>query len=198
MSKKKKGSKVSGDPRKRAAAAALQTQLQQERVLKLKDFIDMNNPDDVAGLRSEAIDLKSEDITEDFLHWYQNETNIGDESMFGLSFLCMPFFDALLDKGEKDITTGAVNLDEIATYLRDPANTPSHMPATWDEKAHLNLMSILNEFLELRGYLDNFDEFKNIESYKAKALEQEYSFFGNEPAVFSFPDNDDCTMSEHP
>ncbi|EIZ7422482.1 hypothetical protein MNN73_003938, partial [Salmonella enterica] len=55
MSKKKKGSKFSGDPRKRAAAAALKNQPKQERVLKLKDFIDMDNPEDVSGLRKVAI-----------------------------------------------------------------------------------------------------------------------------------------------
>lgn len=190
MSKKKKGSKISGDPRKRAAAA-LKNQQQQVRVLKVKEFIDMNNPDDVAGLRSEAIDLKSEDITEDFLHWYQSKTNIDDDSMFGLSFLCMPFFDALLETGEKDISTGVVNLDEIAAYLKDPANTPSHMPATWDEQTHLHLMSVIKEFLEMRGYLDNFDEFRNIESYKEKVLEQVCRFYGDEPAVFSLPYDDD-------
>lgn len=66
MSKKKKGSKFSGDPRKRAAAAALKNQPKQERVLKLKDFIDMDNPEDVSGLRKVAIELKSDDINDDF------------------------------------------------------------------------------------------------------------------------------------
>ncbi|UGS48551.1 hypothetical protein JMT66_23705 (plasmid) [Kosakonia cowanii] len=198
MSKKKKGSKISGDPRKRAAAAALKEQQLQVRVLKVREFIDMNNPDDIAGLQSEALDLKSEDITEDFLHWYQSKTNIDYESMSGLSFLCMPFFDALLETGEKDISTGVVNLDEIATYLKDPANTPSHMPAIWDEQTHLHLMSVIKEFLELRGYLDDFDEFRNIEPYKEKVLEQVCRFYGDEPAVFSLPGNGDCAVSEHP
>lgn len=187
MSKKKKGSKFSGDPRKRAAAAALKKQPERERVLKLKDFIDMDNPKDVSGLRKAAIELKSDDINDDFLSWYQDKMGVDTESLFALSYHSFPFFDALLDRGEKNSDTGEVNIDEITNSLRDPENTPPGSPAQWDEVTYSNIMGFLYEYLSLRGYLENFDEFKNIESYKDKALEDEYSFYGNEPAVFSFP-----------
>lgn len=189
MIKKKKGSKVSGDPRKRAAAAALKNQPEQERVLKLKDFIDMENPKDVSGLREVAIEMKSDDINDDFLSWYKDKMGADDESLFGLSYHSFPFFDALLDKGEKDADTGMVNIDKIVAILRDPANTPPGKPAQWDEQTYLNIIGFLSEYLSQRGYLENFDEFKNIGPYEEKALEEEYSFFGNQPAVFSFPDS---------
>lgn len=187
MSKKKKGSKVSGDPRKRATAAALKNQPKEERVLKLKDFIDMDNPKDVSGLRKVAIELKSDDINDDFLSWYQDKMEVDDGALFALSYHSFPFFDALLDKGEKDDDTGVVNIDKIVAFLRDPANTPPGEPARWDEETYLNIIGFLSEYLSLRGFLENFDDFQNIESYKEKALEDEYSFYGNEPAVFSFP-----------
>lgn len=187
MSKKKKGSKFSGDPRKRAAAAALKNQPKQERVLKLKDFIDMDNPEDVSGLRKVAIELKSDEINDDFLSWYQDKMEVDDGALFDLSYHSFPFFDALLDKGEKDDDTGVVNIDKIVAFLRDPTNTPLGEPARWDEQTYLNIIGFLSEYLSLRGYFENFDEFKNIESYKEKALEDEYGFYGNEPAVFSFP-----------
>lgn len=53
-----------------------------------------------------------------------------------------------------------------------------------------NIIGYLSEYLSQRGYIENFDDFKNIEVYKEKALEDEYHFFGNEPAIFSFPDED--------
>ncbi|EKT0033600.1 hypothetical protein QDE92_004726 [Salmonella enterica] len=194
MSKKKKAKKISGDPRKQAAALAtiaLKKQPNQERILKLKDFIDMENPKDVEGLRRVAIELKSEDICDDFLSWYQDKMGVDTESLFGLSFHSLPFFDALLDKGEKNSDTGEVNIDEITSYLRGSESTPPGKPAQWDEVTYSNIMIFLSEYLSLRGYLENFDEFKDIASYKEKALEDEYSFYGNEPAIFSFPDGDD-------
>lgn len=193
MSKKKKGNKVSGDPRKRAAAAAaaLKNQPERERVLKLKDFIDMDNPQDVSGLRTVAIELKSDDINDDFLSWYKDKMEVDDESLFGLSYHSFPFFDALLDKGEKNADTGVVNIDKIVATLRDPANNSPAESARWDEQTYLNIIGFLSEYLSLRGYLENFDEFKNIKSYEEKALEDEYTFYGNEPAIFSFPDSSD-------
>lgn len=191
--KKKAGAKVSGDPRKRAAAmmatGALK-QSRQERVLKLKDFINMENPKDVAALRAAAIELKSDEINDDFLYWYKDKMGIDEESLFGLSFNSYPFFDVLLDKGEKNAVTGLVNIDEITTYLCDSANTPLGEPAEWDEVTYSNIIGYLSEYLSQRGYIENFDDFKNIEVYKEKALEDEYHFFGNEPAIFSFPDED--------
>lgn len=191
MSKKKKGSKVSGDPRKRAVAAALKNQPERERVLKLKDFIDMDNPLDVSGLRTVAIELKSDDINDDFLSWFKDKMEVDDESLFGLSYHSFPFFDALLDKGEKDADTGVVNIDKIVATLRDPENNSPSESALWDEQIYLNIIGFLSEYLSLRGYLENFDEFKNIKSYEEKALEDEYIFYGNEPAIFSFPDSSD-------
>ncbi|SAX42162.1 Uncharacterised protein [Klebsiella pneumoniae] len=134
-----------------------------------------------------AIELKSDDINDDFLSWYQDKMEVDDGALFDLSYHSFPFFDALLDKGEKDDDTGVVNIDKIVAFLRDPTNTPLGEPARWDEQTYLNIIGFLSEYLSLRGYFENFDEFKNIESYKEKALEDEYSFYGNEPAVFSFP-----------
>lgn len=87
------------------------------------------------------------------------------------------------------LRAATVNIDKIVATLRDPANTPPGKPAQWDEQTYLNIIGFLSEYLSLRGYLENFDEFKNIGPYEEKALEEEYSFFGNQPAVFSFPDS---------
>ncbi|SXN60420.1 Uncharacterised protein [Klebsiella pneumoniae] len=49
---------------------------------------------------------------------------VDDGALFDLSYHSFPFFDALLDKGEKDDDTGVVNIDKIVAFLRDPTNTP--------------------------------------------------------------------------
>ncbi|MGG6196532.1 hypothetical protein ACQV2B_20965 [Pantoea allii] len=46
--KKKSGKKTSGDPRKRAVTAVKKTRI--ERILRLHEFIDMDNPRDVENL----------------------------------------------------------------------------------------------------------------------------------------------------
>ncbi|HEY2453778.1 MAG TPA: hypothetical protein VGI71_14345 [Scandinavium sp.] len=187
MGKKKKGAQVSGDLRKRAAAEA-KTTMREVRTLKLREFIDMENPLDVDQLRAEAIELKSDDINDDFLQWYQDKTGAGTESLFGQAFNSHQFFELLLDIGAKNPETGNINLNVIISLFKEPFSTLPHMPAAWSggQDEYQFLTSLLTEFLAQRGYIENFDDFLTLDEYIEQALDNDYSFFDNEPAVFSF------------
>ncbi|MCQ8230412.1 hypothetical protein [Pantoea trifolii] len=189
--KKKSGKKVSGDPRKRSATAVKKTRVKktrEERTLKLHEFIDMENPRDVKNLREEAIEEKSIDMAEMFWDWYGEKTGAYNASNSILSSSVLDFFDALFEFGKVDHDSGQLNYDDIISYLKDPANTLEHMEAKWDDLDEEYLLSYLKEFLKVNGYLADLHGFLSLDAYIEKVLDFEYSFYDDEPAVFSYPE----------
>lgn len=124
----------------------------------------------------------------EFFDWYLDKTGAKSENVSGISFSTLPFFDALPDFGKTPSDIEQLNFDDIVTYLKDPSNTPAHMGPSWNDDAEKYLLSFLKEFLQVKGYLDDVPGLLSLDAYKAKVLDFEYSFYDDEPAVFSFPD----------
>lgn len=189
--KKKSGKNLSGDPRKRAANSVAKKRVKKTRVvrmLKLHEFIDMENPRDVENLRAEAIEEKSIDMGGAFYDWYLDKTGAEAVDFDVISILYLYFFDALLEFGKADPDSGQLNFDDIVAYLKDPANAPAHMGAKWNDNIEEYLLSYLKEFLHVKGYLEDVPGLLNLDAYTEKALDFVYEFYDAEPAIFSYPE----------
>lgn len=184
MKKKKGGYKVSGDPRKKLKKVVENPIKVQS--LKLKEFIDMNNPRDLNSLRLDAIELKSEDVCDDFLYWYQEKTGVETEVLFQLGFLLLPFFETLLDKGEMNSESGVIDYNSVIEILKAD-DKPNNI---WRDLPEFKYLGYIIDYMSFKKYDVNFHDFKSLDFYKERMLEEKFEFFGDEEVRYSFPQSD--------
>ncbi|WP_241647586.1 MULTISPECIES: hypothetical protein [Rosenbergiella] len=183
-----KSKKKSGDPRKNLGVKKTSVVIQPviKKTLRLKEFIKFDDRKDMSELRNEAIEMKAEKLTDEFFNsWemYYDESEIKE-----LTYDADPyyFFEAVLDIGEKNKFNG-LNIDDIVLYLEDESKTPAHLPSHWPKRIDNKIkVEKYIEYLKNRGYMDDFDSFKNIDQYINEALDTEYDFFDNEEIKFSY------------
>ncbi|WP_052767486.1 hypothetical protein [Klebsiella aerogenes] len=183
--KKKNGSHMSGDPHKRAALLALKNQRNEIKTLKLKEFINMDNPLDVEALYEVARELKADELSDEFLNWHMSTYDSDFESSANSSLYALSFFDALLDLAKENDVTHELNIDRVVEYLIDSDRDNEMSLTHWTNSAVTFLLPQLREFLKSHGYLENLTRLYDLDKCIAAALEQEYSFMGYEKVQFS-------------
>ncbi|MEY8712299.1 hypothetical protein [Mangrovibacter phragmitis] len=186
MMKKKTGLRVSGDPRKRPA-------LQCKRVLKLREFIDMENPREVAELRWMAVQLKTDETGGEFLLWYHGETGVSMEYLCELSYCTEYLFDSLFQTDMVDPETGELALDAFFNDLLATPEAITYISPVWFSPEVDRFFSRVRQFMAERGYLQHPGDLMDLSDYEQRVLDREYTFAPNEPVRFPYATEDDET-----
>ncbi|WP_353614433.1 hypothetical protein [Mangrovibacter phragmitis] len=183
--KKKTGRRVSGDPRKRPA-------LQCKRVLKLREFIDMNNPREVAELRWMAVQLKTDETGGEFLLWYHRETGVSMEYLCELSYCTEYLFDSLFQADMVDPETGELALDALFSALLATPEAIPYITPVWFSPEVDRFFSRVRQFMAEQGYLQHPGDLMDLSGYEQRVLDREYTFAPNEPVRFPYVTEDDA------
>lgn len=146
----------------------------------------MNNPRDLNSLRLDAIEMKSEDICDDLLYWYQEKTGVKTDVLFQLGFLLLSFFEILLDKGEMNSDNGIVDYKSVMEILKDD-DKPNNI---WRDLPEFKYLDYIIDYMSFKKYDVNFNDFKNLDFYKERMLEEKFEFFGDEEVRYSFLQED--------